>query len=192
MTATELLTNLMDKTRQITGLTEKIGVARLTELMDHFDLHVNPNLLSQSEWEIVPDPEWPMWSNTNVYQRLAPGTYTLSWRAKTTGSDTTVRVRILDLPTNRVADGTDNSGSFGGTAFPLTSSRASYTFTVPQDNYSYSVLVYGSAYNVNQTSTVQLYDCKLEVGDLATPLEKVGGVVKALLCVLFPVRGCAA
>lgn len=45
MTAVETLTALMDKVRQKTGLTEKISVPRLTGLMDHFDLHANPNLL---------------------------------------------------------------------------------------------------------------------------------------------------
>lgn len=52
MTATELLTNLMDKTRQITGLTEKISVAQLTDLMSNF---VSPNLLSNSsgDWKAV-------------------------------------------------------------------------------------------------------------------------------------------
>ena len=44
---------------------------------------------------------------------------------------------------------------------------------------------------------LSLYGIKLEKGDLATPWvsaasEKVGGVAKALLCALLPVRGCAA
>lgn len=57
MTAVETLTALMDKARQKTGLTEKISVPRLTGLMDHFDLHVNPNLLSTdytNSWSVSP------------------------------------------------------------------------------------------------------------------------------------------
>ena len=40
MSIVSTLTPLMDKARKLTGLTEKISIARLTSLMDHFDLHV--------------------------------------------------------------------------------------------------------------------------------------------------------
>ena len=61
MSLSETMTALMDKAREITGLTEKISIARLTGLMDSFNLN---NLIknSSNEWtkvENVWDVEFP-------------------------------------------------------------------------------------------------------------------------------------
>lgn len=192
MTVTETLTALMDKARQITGLTEKISIPRLIGLMDHFDLHVNPNLLSQTLLVSHVDTNYPMWSNTTAYctnrAPLEPGkTYTLSWCARTDGNNRKIRVRIFNWSTN-----TTIPAMSSGIEFPLSSTRQSYTFTIPNGDTGYNVVLYGSAASEAQNKDVTFYDVKLEYGDLATPLQKVGGVVKALLCALTPVRGCAA
>lgn len=49
MTLNSELIALMDKARSLTGLTDKISIDRLTELMDYFDLHVNPNLIDNAD-----------------------------------------------------------------------------------------------------------------------------------------------
>lgn len=42
------------------------------------------------------------------------------------------------------------------------------------DANGYTVCLYGSAYLQNQDRPVTFYNCKLEVGDLATPLTESG------------------
>lgn len=194
MTAVETLTALMDKARQKTGLTEKISVPRLTGLMDHFDLHINPNLISATTYT---SPKGEMWSSAGL-GALKPGTtYTFSWRAKTAGANKFVRIRPLGAENNKPL-----TKFFVGDVFPLTSSKQSDTFRVPDDGNTYLLFVYGSKGKTNPADNnsasvpvyedVIFYDCKLEVGDLATPLEKVGGVAKAPYTPCSRLGGCAA
>lgn len=193
MSAVEMLTVLMDKARSLTGLTEKISVPRLTGLMDHFDLHINPNLLSATTFT---SPKGGMWSSANL-GIVKPGTYTISWCARTNGKNKFVRIRPLGT-VNNIA----YSKLFVGDIFPLTSSKQSYTFSVPEGVEDCVLFMIGSKGKKDPTDLtsedvpvdedVIFYDCKLEVGDLATPPQKVGGVAKALLCALHPVRGCVA
>lgn len=106
MSIASTLTPLMDKAREITGLTEKISIAQLTSLMNHFDLHVNPNLLDTTTAisENGKDRQWPMWMAYTFDYVLKPGKYTFSWRAKADSdtNDGTVRVRIFDGRSNVV------------------------------------------------------------------------------------------
>ena len=188
---TDTLTPLMDKFRAKTGLTDKLTVARATNLMDHFDLHVSPNLLPQTEFTLNNDGYWENW-NTFGKLKIKPNTdYTVSWRSKTSGKNTNVRIRIYDLK-----DAASNNfivGPFEGYEFPLTSERQSLTFKVPAD-HPYDIAFYGNGSDEDSLDhkPVTFYDCKLEVGDLATPLTKVGGVVKAVLSALHLERRCLA
>lgn len=95
------MTALMDKAREITGITEKINIAQLTSLMNHFDLHVNPNLLDTTQITVkhIPGSGYQQWTYNNFDYVLNPyTTYTFSWRAKTDSdnSDKKIRVRIFD------------------------------------------------------------------------------------------------
>lgn len=176
MTVSDVMTPLMDKARKLTGLTDKIGIARLTGLMDHFDLHINPNLLSTTTFT---SPKGGMWSSANL-GRLNPGTYTISWCARTNGKNKFVRIRPLSM-VNNIA----YSKLFVGDIFPLTSSKQSYTFSVPEGVEDCNLFMIGSKGKKDPTDLtsedvpvdedVIFYDCKLEVGDLATPPQKVGG-----------------
>ena len=186
----ETMTALMDKFREKTGLTEKLTIAQATGLIDHLDLHVNPNILPKTEFTSKKGSEWS-YDTPHPYINLKPGTYTFSWKAKTDGSNKTVRIRIIDLAANIYANFI--VGPFAGKEFPLTGLTQSYTFTIPKDEHNYNLGMYGSAAGEDVNNDVTFYDCKLEVGDLATPLEKVvGGVAKAFLTALTPIRGCAA
>lgn len=168
MTLNSELTALMDKAREITGLTEKISVDRLTSLMDHFDLHVNPNLLSSTTWTTVPNINYPTWPETQLIDSLKPGTYTFSWKAVASSKlDKTIRVRLH----NKKNDGVPSGFGWAGNNFMLTSKKTSFTFTVPDNGDDYELLIYGSAVNASENDKVTFYDCKLEVGDLATPLN---------------------
>ena len=186
------MTALMDKAREITGITEKINVAQLTSLMNHFDLHVNPNLLDKTQitTKYIPNSPYQQWTYNNFDYILKPyTTYTFSWRAKTDSdkSDKKIRVRIFDLKNNAVIANMNAAGD----EFPLTDQRQSYTFTVSDNINSYQVCLYGSGQGIKETWDVTFYDCKLELGDLATPLTKVGGVTKLLLSSLVPRIGGA-
>ena len=174
MSLSETMTALMDKAREITGLTEKISIARLTSLMNHFDLHVNPNIFPETEFTVKKGGEWS-YDTPHPYINLKPGTYTFSWKAKTDGSNKTVRIRIIDLVANTYANFI--VGPFAGKEFPLTSLTQSYTFTIPKDEHNYNLCMYGSAAGEDVNNDVTFYDCKLEAGDLATPLNSLGGIV---------------
>ena len=173
----ETMTALMDKTREITGLTEKISIAQLTSLMNHFDLHVNPNLLDTTTAisENGKNSQWAMWMAYTFDYVLKPGKYTFSWRAKadSNNNDGTVRVRIYNPKENIVIP--EQRATDAGKVFQLTDKLQSYTFNVPDDGNNYKVYVYGASFPHLQLWSVTFYDCKLEVGELATPLNKVGG-----------------
>ena len=193
MSLSETMTALMDKAREITGLTEKINVAQLTSLMNHFDLHVNPNLLDTTTAisENGKNIQWSAWMAYTFSYVLKPGQYTFSWRAKadSNNNDGTVRVRIYNPKENIVIP--EQRATDAGKVFQLTDKLQSYTFNVPDDGNNYQVYVYGASFPHHQLWSVTFYDCKLEVGDLATHLQKLGGVIKAFLSALLPVRGCA-
>lgn len=177
MTVSEELTALMDKARELTGLNEKISIAQLTSLMSHFDLHANPNLLDTTTAisENGKNNQLPMWMAYSFNYVLKPGKYTFSWRAKADSNtnDGTVRVRILDARSNTVIP--EQKIDDAGKVFPLTDELQSYTFSVPDDNHTYRVFVYGSSFPHPQLWSVTFYDCKLEFSDLATPLQTSNG-----------------
>ena len=176
---TDTLTPLMDKFRAKTGLTDKLTVARATSLMNHFDLHVNPNLLSSTTWTTVPNINYPTWPATQLIDSLKPGTYTFSWKAVASSKlDKTVRVRVHNEKKNIVPSGL----VWAGNNFRLTSQKTSFTFTIPEGDYD--LIIYASGWDEKADKPVTFYDCKLEVGDLATPLTSVGGVTKAFLYAL--------
>ena len=180
MSLSETMTALMDKAREITGLTEKISVARLTSLMNHFDLHVNPNLMDVTENIVNPVPDNQYYSLQDIFHISKSGTYTFSFCTKTDGKAKHVRVAAIEWKTNKTT-------SMG--VFPITSDRQSYTFTIPEDEYD--LIIYASGWDEKADKPVTFYDCKLEVGDLATPLNPVGGVTKCLLFSLVPRIGGA-
>lgn len=206
MTLSNAMTSLMDKARELTGLSEKISLSRLTELMNHFDLHVNPNLILADKINVAVTSHtkdaYPNWQNEYISNPLKPDTtYTIS--ACATTSDTRVAnasIRIWNDRTNTPL--LDKNGSWEPSLwiFPADGKRHSYTFTTDNkgassDGYNYVLWAYAGVagreiYGFDFTTIYR--DIKLEVGDLATPFEKLGGVAKALLCVLLPVRGCAA
>lgn len=174
----ETLTALMDKAREITGLTEKISIAQLTSLMNHFDLHVNPNLLDKTEYVAYSNLQMnPYFMHTDIYKILKAGTYTFSWRAKTEGNARSIRMDAYQEFTNM---------EIGQMDFPITNELQSSTFTIPGDRFYFCIYPSGSGKVPDKDVT--FYDCKLEVGDLATPLNKVGGVVKTLLSALTPMK----
>lgn len=164
MSLNETMTALMDKARSLTGLTEKFSIAQLTSLMDHFDLHVNPNLMDVKENIVNPVPDNPYFSLQDIFTIPKKGTYTFSFCTKTDGKAKHVRVMAIEWKTNK----STNMG-----VFPITSDRQSYTFTIPEDDYD--LIIYASGWDEKADKPVTFYDCKLEVGDLATPLTTVGG-----------------
>ena len=190
----ETMTALMDKAREITGITEKISVARLTSLMNHFDLHVNPNLLSSTTVEVASNQSspYPMWVNQIVYSKLKPKTtYTLSLSATNTNGVKGASARIYCTNWN----GRYINKQFQQFFFDADGKKKVFTFTTPEfEGWLYDVYLYAGSMSVDEHKDfVTTYkDCKLEVGDLATPLQKVGGVVKAVLSALHLERRCLA
>lgn len=178
---TDTLTPLMDKFRAKTGLTDKLTVARATSLMDHLDLHVNPNLLDATTYSVQSkqtDP-YPEWNNLAVYQNLrADTTYTLTLSATSTNGIRGASIRLYKSndDNNRYVN-----KQFQPFFFDADGKKHSFTFTTPKyEGWLYDVYLYAGSMGTNEHKDfVTTYrDCKLELGDLATPLTKVGGVTK--------------
>ena len=92
MSLNDTMTALMDKAREITGLTEKISIARLTGLMDSFNLN---NLIkdSSSEWALI-SGAWDY-----DFPRLAVkkgDSYTFTVEVKDNSKDITLAAVFLD------------------------------------------------------------------------------------------------
>lgn len=187
MSINEIMTPLMDKFRDKTNLTDKLSIQRATNLMDHLKLIVNPNLLDRTNYTVEVLSGYPMWSNCSLIM-LNPGKYTFAWSAKTNGSNKVVRIRLFDFTNNVVVPGESRFGK----EFPLTNKRQSYTFVIPDDKYNYYLAVYGSASNQDQTAPVEFYNCKLENGDLATPLTEAGVTKPVLIGFVAPQLEVAA
>lgn len=184
---TDTLTPLMDKFREKTGLTDKLTVARAAGLMDHLDLHVNDNLLGEagttlagsnvllsSPKNIIEDgndkiytSHGVQWDQVSFLMNLDPGTYTYSAYLKgpldkvffylqnSTGTQP-----LLEIP---ISLANDNKWY-----------RCKQTFSITNKD----------TYRIFFTNVYEQKNAKLELGDLATPLTKVGGVVKAVLLAL--------
>ena len=195
MSLSETMTALMDKTRELTGLTEKISIAQLTSLMNHFDLHVNDNLLGDSGTtlagsnvlltspkNIIEDgndkiytSHGVQWNQVMFLMTLDPGKYTYSAYLKGP-FDTTVLFflqnstgsqELLRIPTSLPND----KGWH----------RCKQTFSITNKN----------TYRIFFTNVYEQKNAKLELGDFATPLTKVGGITKRLLFSLVPRIGGA-
>lgn len=163
MSLDDTMTALMNKVRKKTGITDKISIEQLIDLIDQIGLHVNPNLLSQTEFTASVNSGYPMWSMVKVVD-LVPGTYTVSWQASTTGTNTKVRVRIFNASKNITIPPNDL-----GHEFKLTSDRTSFTFSISEGDIGYGIYFYGSGTNISQTAPVRFYNVKLENGNTATP-----------------------
>ena len=175
---TDTLTPLMDKFRSKTGLTDKLTVARVTRLMDHLDLHVNPNLLDATTYVVQSKQtdSYPEWDNLIVYQNLrADTTYTLTLSATSTNGIRGASIRFYK-------SNDDNNiyinKQFQQLLFDADGKKHSFTFTTPKyEGWLYDVYFYAGNMGTNEHKDfVTTYrDCKLELGDLATPLTPVGG-----------------
>lgn len=195
MSLSETMTALMDKARKITGLTEKISVDRLTSLMDHFDLHVNPNLLGEagttlagsnvilsSPKNIIEDgnvkaytSHGVQWDQVSFLMTLDPGTYTYSAYLK----------GPLDIVTFFFLQSSTGDQSLLAIPISLANDnkwyRCKQTFSITNKD----------TYRIFFTNVYEQKNAKLELGDLATPLTTVGGVTKRLLFSLVPRIGGA-
>lgn len=189
MTVSKTLTALMDKARKLTGLNDKISITRLTGLMDHFDLHVNENLILEDKVNVAITSHatdyYPGWQNAYLSRPLKSNTtYTVS--ASATSSDSRVTqasIRIWNDRTNTELSTGSDSPEPGAWFFPADGKRHYYTFTtddkgISEDGYNYVLFAYAGpmgtrTYGFDFTTTYK--GIKLEYGDLATPLQKLGG-----------------
>ena len=176
------MTSLMDKFREKTNLTDKLSIQRATSLMDHLDLHVNPNLLGNSgialtggtvilsntkgvideDNEKVYTANGQMWNQILFWIALSPGTYTYSADLMGPISNPTFYVQN--------SNGSTTFSAYGiALANDNTWHRCKQTFSIEAAN-TYRVFFI----NVNKQKNI-----KLEVGDLATPLTESGATQSA-------------
>lgn len=204
MTLSNTMTSLMDKARELTGLTDKISIDRLTGLMNHFKLIINENLIpdvatfgndtwnNKQYWKA--EPSWndlEVRSSDEKYYGLSPKIevqtgeiYTFSLYAKQDKKNPSACIYLGN-------GNEDYSGMLDNTEKPINIGtnfeRYSVSFKVNKN-----CTIYPRVEQRVPGNRIYIAGYKLEVGDLATPLEKVGGVAKAFLTALTPIRGCAA
>lgn len=179
MSLSSTMTSLMDKFREKTNLTDKLSIQRATSLMDHLDLHVNPNLVSNATTLTGDDfivtsggqivdcngykafETYTLWCQVTLLVTLDSGIYTLS---------------------------EDVSGPLqddGSVPFYLQDSTGATTFqmagiAVPDDGQTHRI---AHTFEINTKGTYRVMFTnvkrealpKLEVGDLATPFTEMGG-----------------
>lgn len=185
MALNDTMTALMDKARKLTGLTEKISIARLTGLMDHFDLHVNPNLFTGANDFSGTWYNQSSWTESGTYQGMkvmrrnsawlgisqeiavqAGQTYTFSFYAKASQTVNNTCIYVKGL-----IKGTDNTNPSNKIiSLDQNWQKNSFTFKVIADGY-----VAPRLEAMSNGTTIYICGYKLEVGDLATPFDKVGG-----------------
>lgn len=176
------LTALMDKARNLTGLTDKISIDRLTGLMDHFDLHVNPNLIANADTlsgdkflsvgasysnvngHVVANSNGKLWSQFICLVSLSAGkTYTFSETVSGPLLSGNVTFMLQDdaghkaIISDNIAIPDDESEH-----------RVSYTFNVKSDG----------TYRVFFTNAKTFCLPKLELGELSTPIQGVSEVIQ--------------
>lgn len=183
MTVNDMMTPLMDKTRKLTGLTDKIGIARLTGLMDHFKLIINENLIQDAaifgndtrENKIYWKAE-QKWNDLEVrsseakYYGLSPEiavqageTYTFSLYAKQDKENPEACIYLGN-------GNEDYSGMLDNTEKPIdigtNFERYSVSFKVNKN-----CTIYPRVEQRVLDNQIYIAGYKLEYGDLATPLE---------------------
>lgn len=187
MSLNDVMTPIMDKARKLTGLTDKIGITRLTGLMDHFKLIINENLIpdaatfgndtwkNKEYWKAEPD-----WNGLKVrsseakYNGLAPEIaaqageiYTFSLYAKQDKKNPSACIYLGN-------GNEDYSGMLDNVEKPINIGtnfeRYSVSFKVNKN-----CTIYPRVEQRVLGNRIYIAGYKLEVGDLATPLEKVGG-----------------
>lgn len=204
MTLNSSMVSLMDKARSLTGLTDKISIDRLTGLMNHFKLIINENLIpdvatfghdtwqNKLYWKV--EPKWndlEVRSSEAKYNGLAPEIaaqageiYTFSFYAKQDKKNPSACIYLGN-------GNEDYSGMLDNIEKPINIGtnfeRYSVSFKVNKN-----CTIYPRVEQRVLGNRIYIAGYKLEVGDLATPLEKVGGIAKAFLTALTPIRGCAA
>lgn len=176
------MTSLMDKFREKTNLTDKLSIQRATSLMDHLDLHVNPNLVSNattltgddfivtSGGQIVDCNSYKAyetntsWCQVIIIVTIDSGIYTLSEDVSGPLYDDSISFYLQD--------------STGGTIFQAAD------ITVPDDGQTHRI---AHTFETNAKGTYRIMFTnvkrealpKLEVGDLATPLTESGATQSA-------------
>lgn len=189
MSLNDVMTPLMDKARKLTGLTDKISIARLTELMDHIKLIINENLIpdaatfghdtwnNKQYWKA--EPSWnglEVRSSDEKYYGLSPKIevqageiYTFSLYAKQDKENPNACIYLGN-------SNEDYSGMLDNFQKPIDIGthfeRYSVSFKVKKN-----CIIFPRVEQRMLGNRIYIAGYKLEVGNLATPLEKVGGGV---------------
>ena len=190
MSLSDIMTALMDKAREITGLTEKISVAQLTSLMSNLSIN---NLIANSSSEWI--TKKGAWNNTFPEILAKKGeSYTFTAEIKDISSQVALAAVLYDdkgnvLEPNYDGDAPIHTGNISQ-AYVISSYRSSggkmeLTFTIRPTNCKYVGFRIVS-YALGD------FTYRNPIAFKETPLTTVGGVVRAFLCAMLLVRGCVA
>lgn len=175
-TVSSQLKTLADGYRDLTKVENQLSLFDMIGLQKHLSLVKNPNLLTETNRDIVAKPtdSYSAWVNYQIpYELKLNTTYTFS--AELTKSDNT-GVQANSLIRIFIEGYNNKYVNYEKTEFfiPADGRRYSYTFNTSNPyNYPLSVWIYagvGGNYNVTQKLIAHYKNMKLEEGDLATPL----------------------
>lgn len=191
MTLNSSFTNLMDTARTVSGVSNKLSISELSNLVSRFGLVDNDNLVYDYyryglNVTSHKTDKYPQWVSFTVTDTLKPNTiYTISASATTTSSNSKVQYasfRIFNGDDNRELPGTSyTSGSNRAGLFVLPADGKKHQYTFTTDGYTrYRISAYagwagatptnGSPYGFDFTTTYQMM--KVEEGNLATEMTE--------------------
>ncbi len=191
MTLSQTMTALMDSARNVTGLTDKLSITDLTSyLAGLVPINLLDNTFDQQTVD-TKNGDWSAIQNPNI--NLPLGIYCYSVEiASSSKSVVTLRVEFAGGIANSLSGDTVNSWGWAGANLikPGNSGKLMTVFEVTQaGNFNFGLA--GLPWTGGEAV---ISKPMLNRGTLPLPFtkNKLGGVAKALLCALLPVRGCAA
>ena len=178
MSLSKPITDLASSFRKLIDNETKLSLADMESLSDLLKLDDSKSMVKPFGFTID-GVKNDSWMQTEV-GKLEPGsTYILMWDAQTTGSDRWVSTRVYDYDSNDYLSG----GRWGG-IFQFGLGPHYWKFTAPTKAPQYYVLLGKNIVGDNSGDGTTTFS--------NVRLFKVGGVVKAVLSALLPVRGCLA
>lgn len=179
MPLSKTIADLASSFRKLIGNDTKLSLADMKSLSDLLKLDDSKSMVKPFGFTIDSDKN-NSWKQVQVKNGLEPGTtYILMWDSHTTGSDNWVTTRVYDYNSDDYLPG----GSWGG-IFQFRLGPQIWKFTTPTKQPQYAVLLGKNIIGDNSGDGTTTFS--------NVRLFKVGGVVKAVLSALLPVRGCLA
>lgn len=193
MSLNDVMSHLMDSARAVTGLTQKLSVDDLTGyLVGLFPINY---IDSPSDEAQTYPTDNGIWGNTYWTATLDKGIYTFSVMINSsTKSQVSTRCQFNTGKSNEINTQSNSWGWAGSTSSGGAEAGENKLIFTTFEVTKAGSFDFGLSGNPWTGGEVTAEKAMINKGYRALPFtkNKLGGVAKALLCALLPVRGCAA